>query len=85
MQAQQPYMEYRLIEYPVKGQFCCISEEFTSNRLEFIPAFDVINSEKREMMFHTTSILICLELLPVPDRWENKHAGLYSILYTPPH
>ncbi len=47
MQAQQPYMEYRLIEYPVKGQFCCISEEFTSNRLEFIPAFDVINSEKK--------------------------------------
>lgn len=60
-QEQQPYVEYHLLEYPSEGQLCCISEAFTSNQLEFIPALDVINSEKKrnDVSYYEHFIALC--------------------------
>lgn len=60
-QAQQPYVEYKVVPHPTEDQLCCISEAFTSEKLEFIPAIDVINSQKKrnEISYYEHFISIC--------------------------
>lgn len=60
-QAQQPYVEYKVVPHPTEDQLCCISEAFTSENLEFIPAIDVINSQKKrnEISYYEHFISVC--------------------------
>ncbi len=43
-----PYVEYKPIKQPESPQISCICESFTSDTLEFIPAIDVVESQKKD-------------------------------------
>lgn len=43
----KPFVTYSVFYPEVHEQACCICESFTSDTLEFIPAFDVIESRKK--------------------------------------
>ena len=44
-QQKQPYVEYKTVK--IRDRINCICESFTSDAIEFIPAADLIHSEKR--------------------------------------
>ena len=44
-QQKQPYTKYKAVK--IRDQINCICESFTSDTIEFIPAADLIHSEKR--------------------------------------
>ena len=47
-QAKMPYVEYVPYRLEESGQYGCICEDFCSETLEFVPAIDVVQSEKRD-------------------------------------
>ncbi len=46
-QQKQPFTTYTLVKETDNSQYCCMCESFTSDRVEFVPAIDIVESEKR--------------------------------------
>ena len=46
-QGKQPFVCYNTIQMGTSEQVCCICESFTSDRVELIPAIDVVESKKK--------------------------------------
>lgn len=65
MQNTMPYTEYRLCAISVDGHesIGCMSENFTDEQIEFIPAYDVVSSHKKknDMSEYEHFIRICIE------------------------
>lgn len=49
-QGKMPYTEYKLCEIDVDGEqgIGCVCEDFCSESVEFIPAYDISNSQKKQ-------------------------------------
>ncbi len=47
-QNKMPYVHYKPLKQPEMSQISCICESFTSDALEFIPAIDVVESQKKD-------------------------------------
>ncbi|MBP5254072.1 MAG: excisionase [Lachnospiraceae bacterium] len=47
-QGRMPFVEYLPYRLPESGQYGCICEDFCSEKLELIPAIDVVQSEKKD-------------------------------------
>lgn len=47
-QNSMPYVSYTPVSFENTSQICCMCENFTSADLEFIPAIDIVESQKKD-------------------------------------
>ena len=62
-QGAQPYVSYSAMHKEDQDQFYCICESFTSDTIEFIPAYEIIESKKKDnsMSVYEHLIQTCAE------------------------
>lgn len=62
-QGKQPYVSYNTMCIKGQAQINCVCESFTSDELEFIPAIDIVESQKKDnaISLYEHFILVCAE------------------------
>lgn len=62
-QAAFPHVMYSAVKLGEQSQICCFCESFTSENVEFIPAIDVVDSQKKanSVSMYEHFIRICVE------------------------